>query len=255
MNRKLLLLTSILFAACNVDHNLGDTDQLPDAATGNGTSTNTDTGTGTGTNSASESWTGYVENFKFGSGSDAVKLVLATNTAGQVSGTVTFGNGIAPPPATDPSVAYPPGMGQTITTPNTFLEGPAFAIKSGSLQTSRLSLTVDSMDIWTDWCAIQPAPTDGSSICVPEDFITFTGNQDRSQCYLTPRSGDVVTIDCYKWDLCFMSRVCRCSPSGCVTNGEDSGYKISFDLFLTNGTGSGSMKGVFGSYNVHFTKD
>jgi len=39
-------------------------------------------------------------------------------------------------------------------------------------------------------------------------------------------------------DLCLMSMVCKCSPAGCVVNYEDSGYKVSFDMFLANGTGA-----------------
>jgi hypothetical protein len=200
-----------------------------------------------------QSWTGYVENFKFGSGSDRIKLSFAIDGAGEVLGTVTFGNGMAPPPATDPNVGYPPGMETTQTMPAEYLEGPAYGIKTGSLAANRLRFTIDMVDLWSDWCKLQTPPVDGSDLCVPNwGGESLPGH---TVCYLYSPSGDKVPIDCVKWDLCFMSRICKCSPAGCAVNYEESGYKLSFDVFLANGTGSGSMTGTFGEHNVHFTKD
>jgi hypothetical protein len=270
MNRKLLLLTSILFAACNVDHSLGNSDLPPDAsvpsadattpstppladAANPSTETNDPQNPGTG---PAQSWTGYVENFKFGSGSDRVRLVFTADDSGQIAGTVTFGNGIAPPPATDPDVGYPPGMNGTTSMPNEYLEGPSYAIRSGSLQSNRLRLTIDMIELWTGWCALQPAPTDGSETCIPNHFFSFDSDATHTTCILHPTAEESVPFNCVKWDLCMMSMACKCSPAGCVANYEDSGYKTSFDVFLANGTGSGSMSGnILSDHNVHFTKD
>jgi hypothetical protein len=270
MKCKLLLLSPILFLACNVDHSLGTADQEPDggasqagtntppladASTPSSTPATTDPQP-SGTTSASQSWTGYVENYKFGSGSDGIKLVFTTKPAGQLAGTVTFGNGIAPAPATDPDVGYPPGMNTTTTMPNEYLEGPAYTIKSGTLESDRLRFTIDPIELWTGWCALQPAPTDGSDTCVPKVWDHFESKDaTHTICVLYPTAEESVPFNCVKWDLCLMSMVCKCSPAGCVVNYEDSGYKVSFDMFLANGTGSGSMTGVFGDHNLHFTKD
>jgi hypothetical protein len=272
MKYKVLLLSPIFFLACNLDHSLGNADQEPDAglagadATKASTSPSPDaspTSTSPATTdaqspsqtSAAQSWTGYVENFKFGSGSDSLKLIFTPDISGQVTGTVTFGNGIAPPPATDPNVGYPPGMNTTTTMPNEYLEGSTFTIRSGSLQSNRLRFTIDPIELWSGWCALQPAPTDGSDICTPEVFYSFESDATHTACVLHPTANESVPFNCVKWDLCMMSRVCACSPTGCVANYEESGYKLSFDVFLPSG--SGSMSGtVFGSdHNVHFTQD
>jgi hypothetical protein len=141
--------------------------------------------------------------------------------------------------------------------PADYLEGAAYSIKSGTLESNRLRFTIDAIELWTGWCALQPAPTDGSETCIPKVWDSFESDQTHTICVLHPTATESVPFNCIKWDLCLTSMVCKCSPAGCVVNYEDSGYKLSFDVFLANGTGSGSMSGmVFGSdHNVHFTKD
>jgi len=268
MKRKLLLLTSMLFAACNADHSLGSLDSETDASADTGTTSTTPStdvstlpiGPGadaqkSGTPGALATWTGYVENFSFGSGSDRIQLAFASDSAGQVSGTVTLGDGTAPPPATDPAVGYPPGMNTKILMPASYLEGSTFTIKTGSLQSNRLRFSIDAVELWAGWCALQAPPSDGSDICVPN--WGGESNADQTVCILHGPAGESLPIDCVKWNLCFMSRVCKCSAAGCVANYEESGYKISFDLFLTDGTASGSMKSnVFAeATNVRFVKN
>lgn len=270
MKYRLLLVSPILFLACNADHSLGSLDLVPDAGADTTTTSKTPpadaltptTGPTTSdtqnpvTAGEAESWTGYVENYTFGSGSDRIKLVFSSDTSGQITGTVTFGNGIAPPPATDPNVGYPTGMvlPEVPTLPAYYLEGIPFTIKSGSLQSNRLRLSIDPVELWAGWCALQPPPIDGSDTCAPN--WGGTANADHTVCVLSGPSGESLTINCAKWNLCFMSRVCKCSAAGCVVNYEESGYKTSFDLTLANGTASGSMKShIFSGNNVHFTKD
>lgn len=274
MTHKLLVLTFVLLGACNADHALGELDSKldaggdPDMASSVSPDTKppssdastsladapkspptTDPQTGT-----AESWTGYIENFEFASGSDRITLSLATSASGQVTGTVTFGNGIAPPAATDPNVGYPPGMNTVSTMPAQYLEGATYTIMSGTLQSNRLRLTIDPVELWTTWCALQTAPTDGSDLCVPN--WGGTSDPTHTSCQMTSPSGESISINCVKWDLCLMSRICKCSSSGCTVNYEESGYKTSFDVLLSNGAANGSMKSsVLGDHNVHITKD
>lgn len=77
----------------------------------------------------------------------------------------------------------------------------------------------------------------------------------QARAYLSPTAVTSIPFDCVKWDLCLTSMICKCSPAGCVVDYEDSGYKTSFDVLLANGSGNGSMTGIFGDHNVHFTKD
>ena len=37
-------------------------------------------------------------------------------------------------------------------------------------------------------------------------------------CTLNLNDGTTQTVDCLKWDQCFMSMVCACTSSGCVAN-------------------------------------
>jgi hypothetical protein len=194
-----------------------------------------------------QSWTGYIENHQFASGSDRIKLVFTPDASGQVTGAVTFGTGIAPLPATDPNVGYPPGFKYSSSLP---VEGPAFTIRNGSLQSNRLRFSINVVDIWAGWCALQPAPTDGSGTCMPAATSQFAINGD--DCTLTLTSGESMPFNCEKFELCSMMVVCECSPAGCVARTNDL---TTFDVFLADGTGSGSVAGTLGDHNVHFIKD
>jgi hypothetical protein len=213
-----------------------------------------------------QSWTGYVENYHFASGSDRIKLVFTTDASGKVTGTVTFGNVPAPPPATDPNVGYPLGASSY---DDKILEGPAFTIRNGSLQSYRLRFAVDTSELWAGWCALQTPPSDGSDTCIPN----WSGRNDgQGQCVLFPPTssfygGDAGPdawpagtqfVDCAKMQLC-QDRICKCSPSGCTVSSPDEifspfRFNGSFDVFLANGTGSGSVTG-FTERNVHLIKD
>jgi hypothetical protein len=89
-------LVALLFlVGCNADHSIGQIDR--DAGTDLATSEvaslapptaahgGVDAG-GVATPGASQSWSGYVENYKFPSGSDAVRLTFSADSAGQVTG-------------------------------------------------------------------------------------------------------------------------------------------------------------------------
>ena len=116
-----------------------------------------------------QSWTGWVENYQFPSGSDAIKFSFAADSADQIVGQVMFGGGPPLSPPTDPSVGYPPGCtdwscGQ--------IEGFSFSTVSGSFVSGRLRLAVDQNEIWKDWCALQ-TPNSSSTDCIPPVYGVY----------------------------------------------------------------------------------
>jgi hypothetical protein len=197
---------------------------------------------------ASTTWTGYVENSKFPSGSDALTMTFGTDANGIVKGTIVFGAGTPPPPATDPNVGYPvsasSGVGFNL---NYLAEGYTYAYDGGSLEAQRLRYSVNISQLWAGWCAMQTPPVDGSTGCLP----AWGGSTSENICSLqNPNTGVNTPVDCGKFSLCGTSSPCHCSGSGCGIVENDT----VFDVFVSDGTASGSMDGPFGRNNVHFVK-
>jgi len=175
-------------------------------------------------------WDGYVEAFNFWpDGSDHVRLTI--DASGQ--GTFEIGNAAPLPPATDPNVGYPAGA-YSITEGNTsgtgtvtsLSEGFRYPIHATTVAADRIQLGVDPNELYAGWCQLQTAydwtAQNGSYNCVPlpvsENFEPSTG-----VCTLNLSDGTAQTVDCLKWDECFMGMVCACTSSGCVANTAPAG--------------------------------
>jgi hypothetical protein len=207
-----------------------------------------------------ESWTGYVENHMFHSGSDVIKLKFATDANGIVSGTIVFGMGTPPPPATDPNVGYPPDLLSSSAFPPGPLawvfyvsEGYSYTFDGGSLATHRLRFTTDLTQLWAGWCALQTPAADGSGDCLPRGGGTSNG----TTCALTdPNTNASVPVDCGKLWLCYSPGFdpCRCTATSCELASQSSDTAM-FDVFFTGDTATGSVEGNPVSGNVHFVKD
>jgi hypothetical protein len=203
------------------------------------------------------SWTGYLENYQFRSGSDALALTFEADAAGVVRGTIVFGKGTPPPPATDPSVGYPSdyfmfaqadlGSGGG---PAYVAEGRPYDLEAGTLVSSRLRFTVPLSQLWAGWCALQTS-SDGPSFCGPNSGGGF--DPASNNCYLSdPATNKNVPIDCSKWWLCDGAGPCECSGNGPCSLG--GGGSVTFDVSLDGANASGSIVGSFQDHNVHFTK-
>jgi cysteine-rich repeat protein len=211
------------------------------------------------------SWTGYIENYQFPSGSDVIRFTSTVDSAGQVMVTVFLGNGTPPPPATDPNVVYPPaartvgagggdGGARLDPLPTNFgdwVEGFAYTMTSGTFQPQRLRFTINSYQLWSGWCALQ-TPIDGSDMCIPS-WGGASCTQD--ECSLqNPATGQMIQVDAGKFALC-QALVCACSTTACVYN-TNSGTTASFDLALVGPAADGSVVGLISDRaNVHFTLD
>jgi hypothetical protein len=214
-------------------------------------------------NSLSGKYTGYIESFQFPDGSDVLVLNLTFVGDGTVSGTVYFGTGSPLAPPTDPSVGYPPGV--ATAAPASLFEGFAFTVIGGTYSTPRVQLSFLSKELWKQWCGLQTTiyptytnnATDGScgSVlgygCLPDEGFS----QTPSGCTVgVCGSTSSIAVDCGKLALCYVPRaVCTCTATSCtvpLAMGD-----VSFDMQLTSGTLSGSLKG-FGTqlYNVHLTR-
>jgi len=202
-----------------------------------------------------QSWTGYIESYKFPSGSNAVKLTFATTATGEVSGAVVFGNAAPPPPATDPSVGYPPGQSSSAfgDSPSIYLaEGFAYPIESGTLTGGRLQLHVDRGSLWSDWCALQKEQ-EGSGRCLP-NWGGGTSENGDGTCFMESDQHVRITVDCGKHLLCWREPVCTCDPSGCRAR-QNVGH-MSFDIALAGTTANGSVDGLpVVLRNIHLTRD
>jgi hypothetical protein len=188
---------------------------------------------------ATQMWTGYLENFQFPSGSDVVRLSFATDPTGDVVvGTVTFGAGSPPPPATDPDTRYPPGPTQISTT--TVVEGFPYTIARGTLTASRLRFTIWETEVWTMWCALQ-TPVPNSPWCLPNEGASIAGPD---LCYQT------VQVNCDKLTLC-LGGVCACTGAGCVVSYFGG---VEFDMALSLNGADGSITGQLGDHNIRLTQ-
>lgn len=204
----------------------------------------------------SQSWTGYIEQRTFLSGSGQIKLTFAEDASGIVAGTVVFGMGTPPPPATNPDVGYPEGTGKGLAAAMggplmSIAEGYAYTFDGGTLDSAshRLRFTVQLAQLWAGWCALQTPPVDGSESCVP----TWDHYQDTQfGCHFKdPKTGTYsLRYDCDKVDLCSILDVCHCDAAGCGMNTNGT-LTVYFDVFISGDTMSGSAW----DFNIHFVRD
>jgi len=209
---------------------------------------------------ASRSWTGYIEQYTFASGSDAIKLTFSTDDHGNAVGTIVFGQGVPPAPATDPNVGYPLAFlpaAQTMSIDGVYVsEGFDYTFDAGKLDGQRLQLTANLAQLWSGWCALQVSPGPGFGPC----FTTSSGRLGATElaglqtCSVTNYDpAQDLQVDCGKLLLCTDERVCSCTTASCDVNRVDA----VFDLFLTGKTMSGSVKTPFRTgpvHNVHFVE-
>jgi hypothetical protein len=206
-----------------------------------------------------ETWTGYIENKKFPSGSDTVTLSFSSGPDGHLTGTVTLGNGTPPPPATNPDVGYPPGYWPQQAVPSglpTYVaEGYTYPIHDGTVSGRRMQFAINLIDLWQGWCALQMPPP-GSYLCMATKGGSVSA--DRTTCENSnPVTGANESVDCGKFALCVLEMVCRCNNPSSATQCTpmDGGVPIRFDVSVDGNLADGSVDGAFGVRNAHFTKD
>jgi len=203
------------------------------------------------------SWTGYIENYQFFSGSDAVRISFAADAAGRLTGTVILGNGTPPVAATDPNVGYPPDLvsqhgGFDLAPPSYVAEGYPYTMKNGTLSGQRLQFCVSLGELWKGWCALQ-TPAGSSGACVMN--TGFMVDPSGTCALRNPATNQYdMPVDCGKLMLC-ASGVCLCNAATASCAVNDGDVQLRFDVTMTtDGRADGSTAGLT-NHNVHFTKD
>jgi hypothetical protein len=193
-------------------------------------------------------WDGYIENFQFTSGSDAIHVELDVSASPTVTGTVLFGGAPLLPPVSDPDVGYPSGLDRDGPPGGLPYEGFQFTATDGDLTQDRLRFNVSRLEVWAGWCALQtPILSEGAD---PPFYGCLINSYtwDDTGCI----SGNA-PIDCGKLYLCNLSRTCECVDTGCTV---ESGEDLAFDLLLDQDQAHGSVTGlrVNTTYNVWMTQ-
>jgi len=265
MNRSFLAFL-VVFGACDRDHQLGlvDPDVKADGSISTIEPSTSPDALGSGVQGIVgndwdaagpldnvQSWTGYIENYKFTSGSDVIKFTFGIDGTGQVVGKVYLGNGTPPPPATDPNVGYPPGYFDSydVSAHGHLEEGFVYSMIGAVYSSRRLQFSFEGSELWAGWCALQ-TPIPGSSFCLPNWGGGMLGYP--SSCGQTDPTGKVVPVDCGKFQLCYRELMCNCSMYACSVNPTD---RYSFDLVVSDSDASGGTTGFTMGQSAHFTKD
>jgi hypothetical protein len=209
-------------------------------------------------------WEGYIENLKFASGSDAIRVAVTSATSAQACGKVTLGKGTPPAPATDPDIAYPPGYKPIGADPDDAFfsidrtEGSPLSMVAGTAEATRFKFGADWYELWQSWCALQtPIPAMGGASfgCLGAEG----GAISDQGCFA--RVGDqMVPLDCGKYLLCSTSNKCTCTMTSCRV---ERIARWAFDLRITGDQAAGSVKTDLGravgdiygdTYNVYLTR-
>jgi hypothetical protein len=205
-----------------------------------------------------QSWTGTIDAFSFHSGSDALAVTFAADANGVAKGTIVFGTGTPPPPATIPNVVYPSDLFESTGVPANdpdegaaiayVAEGYPYAFDGGSFDGHHLRFTTELFQLWAGWCALQTPVTDGFG-CLPLPSSSGSGG-----CSVRdPQTGQDVPADCGQLALCEEGEPCACSSSGCGLSSFPNDATL--DIVIVGDTASGSIAGsVFGPDNVHLEK-
>lgn len=200
-------------------------------------------------------WVGYIENFtKLPSGTDKLVIELRTDGAGQLTGSITFGEGAPPAPPTvanqtwplDPRYPPQPFLGDIPWAGGLPIEGVAYTARDVEWRARRLRMRASFAEPWGPWCALQTSyswpdsagqPTHG---CLPVGQYAFAGNV----CTLLDGDVPLGTFDAGRCALCGFGggvSACDCTETGCVARAPIN--QLSLDLDVQGNEAEGSLAG------------
>jgi hypothetical protein len=207
---------------------------------------------------ANGAWTGYIENWTFPSGSDALMLGLASEPDGGLTGYAIFGGLPFYSAPTDPSVGYPNTLPDAGYVSNS-LEGFRYTLLDPTMAAGHLRATVDPNELYAQWCAIQPPTPQGTLeggvpvaySCFPPPTSTPCAPQFTDGCYTLP-DGGVVPNNHLKLVLCLELGACNCTAAGCA--GAPSTSLVVLDVQTDGANATGTVQLPAGSpHNVYLT--
>jgi len=203
-----------------------------------------DTATSALSASVQGSWSGYIENYR-PDAADTVRITISVAPDGTPAGQATFGNGVAPPPPTDPALPWPPNYKTMLGGP-TFLEGAAYTARDIKWESRRLKLALNLPEPWQPWCALLPAFPTGLEDPAYTCAIGIVGEADGT-CSVPGITGPT---NCDKWSICL--GLCQCEASGC--HAADY-FNVLLDIAFDGSQADGSIDLAGSRYNLRLTRD
>ena len=154
-------------------------------------------------------WVGRIENYQFPSGSNLVHLFIEGADDKSFCGSVTFGVGPLPPPATNPDVGYPPGVDIQLLHSTPAWHGPYegfnYRLSQATVSGNDIRYTIYTREAWKSWCVLQASyPENRYFRCMPNgigEMSREAGADGGAECALVDSSNRTV-IDCDKLILC-----------------------------------------------------
>ncbi len=209
-------------------------------------------------------WTGYIENYRFESGSDVLKLTITGADTSKICGALTFGDSTPLPPP-NPDVAYPPGIDMQKWQPPLPFERFPHTLFNGSVSGKRVRFENRGFEPVRSWCDLQQGyqtyAWDNRYRCVdvPNGSWDTELRSDAGLaliCFANdPSTGQKRYIDCGKIHECLSWTVCACNSTGCTA---ETTSPLNFDAQFDAGEAHGSiaLPTPAGTqvFNVHFSK-
>jgi hypothetical protein len=199
-------------------------------------------------------WEGSTLDFFFNPLDDRWRIELTgTDANGRVCGTATYlaAGQPAPPPATDPDAAYPPGYDPFNAAIGmkglvTVWPGVTYSIIQGAEVAGVLRFRLSPSELWKDWCALQTPVRQGDHYgCVGGDG---GWGSDGVTCTVSNSDGSTQSYPAAKCNLCAGIPVCTCDATHCVAS--DQGTSVVFDLKRVDATLTGTVDSAMVTLNL-----
>jgi hypothetical protein len=194
-------------------------------------------------------WVGHIENYAFPSGSNLVHLFIEGADDTSFCGSVIFGAGPLPPPATNPDVGYPPGadIQNLHFTPawNAPYEGFNYRLMNAAVSGNDIRYGVYTYELWNSWCVLQTSylTERGDFRCITNGIgekSSEAGTDGGAECAIVDSSNRTV-VDCDKLVLCggpsVFDAVCECNAAGCMAhsfNTRELGARVDGNVMTGN---------------------
>ncbi|HEX5101056.1 MAG TPA: hypothetical protein VFV94_16210 [Polyangiaceae bacterium] len=166
-------------------------------------------------------WQGQLEDFYL---QRIRPLTLVINGASShgMCGSLKWGDGEAPPPATDPSAAYPSPnvydvMGYGGSPGYSPLDGVTYTIVQGAVRDRSVRLSIGPRELWRSWCELQTSyPIEVGYSCLPYSDVGYSwGPEPDGICTAGKRSFS--NFACF---IC-LAGVCECDERSCTASTSD----------------------------------
>jgi hypothetical protein len=177
-------------------------------------------------------WEGQVEDFYL-KPVQTLRVVINGASAHGICGSVTWGDGEAPAPATDPDAPYPSaefwqaGLGLVASVP---VEGFAYGIDEGAVRAHTVRFSTQVNEPWRSWCEIQTSYSSSLGYsCMPfaDQGVTTTSDPNG----VCETGGQTFTaFKCYGCERVF-GGFCACDAGGCTAKHD---HPSQFDLTLSD---------------------